>query len=122
MTTETGAEPRTTLTRERVLRAAIDLADREGLAALSMRQLGQEVDVEAMSLYNHVANKDDVLDGVVDVIIDEINEVVDGHRRVRRVTGQTVHAPARAGRPRCAAAPHAGCPGVLVRNPDGAAR
>jgi AcrR family transcriptional regulator len=73
MTADTGAEPRATLTRERVLRAAIDLADREGLAALSMRKLGQEVGVEAMSLYNHVANKDDILDGVVDMILSEIN-------------------------------------------------
>ena len=52
------------LTRERVLDAAIALADREGVRALSMRRLGAELGVQAMSLYNHVANKRDLLDGV----------------------------------------------------------
>ena len=52
------------LTRQRVLDAAIDLADREGVDALSMRRLGAELGVQAMSLYNHVANKRDLLDGV----------------------------------------------------------
>jgi AcrR family transcriptional regulator len=60
------------LGRERVLRAAIDLADRDGLASLSMRKLGQEVGVEAMSLYNHVRNKGDILNGMVDVVFSEI--------------------------------------------------
>ena len=59
---------RTPLTRDRVLRAAIELADREGLAALTMRRLGNELGVEAMSLYNHVADKDDLLDGMADLI------------------------------------------------------
>ena len=48
---------RTPLTRERVLSAAVGLADAEGIEALSMRRLGQELGVEAMSLYNHVAKK-----------------------------------------------------------------
>lgn len=52
------------LTRERVLDAAIALADREGIQALSMRRLGAELGVQAMSLYNHVASKGDLLDGV----------------------------------------------------------
>lgn len=56
--------PRTPLTRERVLDAAIALADREGVDALSMRRLGAELGVQAMSLYNHVASKQDLLDGV----------------------------------------------------------
>ncbi|MFD3505898.1 TetR/AcrR family transcriptional regulator [Nocardia sp. NPDC058666] len=64
--------PRTPLTRERVLRAAIDLADQEGLDALSMRRLAKAVGVEAMSLYNHVANKDDLLDGIIDLVVAEI--------------------------------------------------
>lgn len=55
---------RATLTRERVLDAAIALADREGVHALSMRRLGAELGVQAMSLYNHVANKQDLLNGV----------------------------------------------------------
>jgi AcrR family transcriptional regulator len=60
------------LSRERVLRAAIDLADRGGIDLLSMRNLGQEVGVEAMSLYNHVRNKEDILNGIVDVVFSEI--------------------------------------------------
>ena len=71
-----SAEPRAPLSRERVLRAAITLADKGGIESLSMRKLGQELGVEAMSLYNHVANKEDILDGMVDVIVSEINDVV----------------------------------------------
>ena len=63
---------RSPLTRERVLRAAVRLADKHGLDALSMRRLASTLKVEAMSLYNHVANKDDVLDGMVDLVIGEI--------------------------------------------------
>jgi AcrR family transcriptional regulator len=70
--TETSAPTRTPLTRERVLRAAIDLADRAGIESLSMRKLAQELRVEAMSLYNHVRDKDDILDGIVDVVVGEI--------------------------------------------------
>jgi AcrR family transcriptional regulator len=55
-----------------VLLAGIDLADREGLAALTMRALGAELGVQAMSLYNHVANKDELLDGMVDLVVREI--------------------------------------------------
>ena len=65
-------EPRLPLTRERVLRAAIGLADEAGIEALSMRKLGQELGVEAMSLYNHVANKDDLLNGMLNVVEDGI--------------------------------------------------
>jgi AcrR family transcriptional regulator len=61
------------LTREGVLRAAIALADERGIEALSMRKLGQELGVEAMSLYNHVANKDDLLGSIKDLIVDEID-------------------------------------------------
>ncbi|MDP8955539.1 MAG: TetR/AcrR family transcriptional regulator C-terminal domain-containing protein [Actinomycetota bacterium] len=70
--TEPKAEPRTPLSRDRVLRAAIKLADDAGIEALSMRKLGQELGVEAMSLYNHVANKEEILDGMVDVVVSEI--------------------------------------------------
>ncbi|MEX2504240.1 MAG: TetR/AcrR family transcriptional regulator, partial [Egicoccus sp.] len=55
-----------------VLRAAVALADREGLDALTMRRLATELGVEAMSLYHHVANKDAILDGVVEVVTDEV--------------------------------------------------
>ena len=63
---------RTPLTRERVLRAAIALADEGGIQALTMRKLAQALGVEAMSLYNHVANKDDVFNGIVDLVASEI--------------------------------------------------
>ena len=74
MLTATGsnAERRARLSRERVLRAAITLADHSGLESLTMRRLGQELGVEAMSLYNHVANKDDILDGIVDLVLGDI--------------------------------------------------
>jgi AcrR family transcriptional regulator len=67
-----GAAPRLPLSRERVLRAAVALAGAAGIEALTMRRLGEELGVEAMSLYKHVANKDDLLDGMVDVVFSEI--------------------------------------------------
>ncbi len=60
------------LTRERVLRGAIELADEIGVEAITMRGLGRALGVEAMSLYNHVAAKDDLLDGVLGLLVDEI--------------------------------------------------
>ena len=66
------------LNRERVLRAAMELADEEGLEALTMRSLGERLGVEAMSLYNHVANKEDVLDGLVDIVFSEIEVLCEG--------------------------------------------
>ena len=65
--------PRAPLTRERVLRVAVGLADESGIGSLSMRKLGQALGVEAMSLYNHVANKDELLDGMVDLVFGEID-------------------------------------------------
>ena len=64
-----GKEP---LSRERVLGAAIDLADRDGLESVSMRKLAQGLGVDPMSLYNHVRDKDDLLDGIADAIVAEI--------------------------------------------------
>lgn len=61
------------LTRQMVLKAAIRLADEGGVSALAMRRVAQEVGVEAMSLYNHVANKKDLLDGIVDIVVEEID-------------------------------------------------
>lgn len=72
-----ATERRTPLSRAGVLRAAVDLADREGIDALTMRRLAQELSVEAMSLYYHLANKDAILDGAVEVVADEIVEAVD---------------------------------------------
>jgi len=59
------------LSRERVLRAAVRLADEGGLESVSMRKLGQMLQVEAMSLYKHVASKDDILDGMADLVTSE---------------------------------------------------
>jgi AcrR family transcriptional regulator len=64
-----SAPRRRPLSRDRVLRAAIGLADEGGLESVSMRRLGQVLRVEAMSLYKHVANKDDVLDGIADLVM-----------------------------------------------------
>ena len=71
-TTTKRALRREPLTRERVLRAALKLADQGGIEHLSMRRLGQELGVEAMALYYHFANKDQVLDGIVDLVFSEI--------------------------------------------------
>ena len=60
-----------------MIRAAVEIADHEGVAALSMRKVGDAVGVEAMSLYHHVANKDDLLDGMVDLLYAEIELPVD---------------------------------------------
>jgi AcrR family transcriptional regulator len=74
---ESRIEPRIPLSRERVLRAAVKVADEGGIESLTMRRLAEELGAEAMSLYYHVANKDDVLDGIADLIVSEINDVVD---------------------------------------------
>jgi len=73
-----NTEPRAPLTSEDVLRAAVTLADEAGVASLSMRKLAEKLGVKAMSLYHHVANKDEVLDGMVDVVFDEIELPVMG--------------------------------------------
>jgi AcrR family transcriptional regulator len=66
------AEPRTRLSRERVLSAAIAHADAGGLEALTMRTLAEMLEVAPMALYRHVANKDDLIDAMVDVVFSEI--------------------------------------------------
>lgn len=74
------------LSRQRILEAAIGYVDREGLEALSMRKLGAELGVEAMSLYNHVPNKDALLDGMVEVLLSRLGippENEDWELRVR---------------------------------------
>src|SRR3954468_1458668 len=64
-------KPRLSLNRERILMAALELADESGIESLTMRKLGQRLGFEAMSLYNHVANKDDLLDGILDLVLGE---------------------------------------------------
>lgn len=75
--TDIDAEPRVPLNRERVLRGAIAVADAGGLASLTMRSLAEELGVKPMSLYHHVANKDEILDGIIDVVFSEIELPVD---------------------------------------------
>jgi AcrR family transcriptional regulator len=67
------ARRRLPLSRERVLQVALKLADRGGLESLSMRKLGQELGVEAMALYYHFASKEEVIDGIVDLVFSEID-------------------------------------------------
>ena len=71
-------ERRAPLTRGRVLQAAVALADRDGNDALSMRKLGQALGVDAMALYRHVRSKDDLLDGLVEVIVGQIDRPTPG--------------------------------------------
>lgn len=70
--------PRPTLSRHRVVEAAVAFADEHGIDGLSMRKLAQSLGVEAMSLYHHVANKDDLIDGMVDAVFAEIERPAPG--------------------------------------------
>lgn len=72
MASRSRTKARLPLSRERVLRAAIHLADRDGLESLTMRKLARELGVEAMTLYYYVAKKDDILDGIVDLVASQI--------------------------------------------------
>jgi AcrR family transcriptional regulator len=78
MDQQVDAPRRTPLSRDRVLRAAVALADDAGIDSLSMRNLAQELGVVPMALYKHVANKEELLDGMVDVIVGEIDPPVHG--------------------------------------------
>jgi AcrR family transcriptional regulator len=88
-----STRPRAPLTRESVLKAALGIADQGGLESLSMRRLGQELGVEAMALYYHFANKDEVLDGIVDLVWAEIDVPVAGDewRAAMRRRAMSVH-------------------------------
>jgi AcrR family transcriptional regulator len=65
--------PRSPLTRERIVAAALRIMDDEGLDAVSMRRIGRELGVEAMSLYNHVRDKDDILEGIKELVMGEFD-------------------------------------------------
>lgn len=84
--TDPSAEIRVPLNRDRVFRAAIKVADEGGIESLTMRNLAEELGVEAMSLYYHVANKEAVLDGVVAALMGEIEEAVGGFATPGEVT------------------------------------
>jgi AcrR family transcriptional regulator len=82
-TTPSAPRSRAPLSRERVLRAAVTYADEDGIGSLTMRKLGDALGVEAMSLYNHVANKAELLDGMIDLVFEEI-DLPDGGSAWRR--------------------------------------
>jgi AcrR family transcriptional regulator len=86
------AKTRIPLSRDRIMRTALELADSSGIEALTMRRLGEELGYEAMSLYRHIANKDDLLDGMLDLVLEEW-ELPDGDDAVDaiRITARSVH-------------------------------
>ncbi|MGH2456209.1 MAG: TetR/AcrR family transcriptional regulator C-terminal domain-containing protein [Candidatus Limnocylindria bacterium] len=88
-----GGEIRAPLTRDRVLRAAVALADEEGIESLSMRRLAQQLGVEAMSLYYHVANKPDLLEQMLDIVFGEMELPSDrgGWRQAMRASAISAH-------------------------------
>jgi AcrR family transcriptional regulator len=73
-----SAKPRVRLSRERVLRVAVQIADKNGIESLTMRNLAQRLGVEAMTLYHYVANKDDILKDIVDLVVSEIEVPSEG--------------------------------------------
>ena len=75
---EETARAREPLTSERILGAAVGLADEGGVESLSMRRLANELGVVPMALYKHVANKDELLDGMIDVVVGEIDSPIEG--------------------------------------------
>ncbi|HWO69369.1 MAG TPA: TetR/AcrR family transcriptional regulator C-terminal domain-containing protein [Actinomycetota bacterium] len=81
-----AARPREPLSRDRIVEAAVRIMDREGLDAVSMRRLGRELGVEAMSLYNHVEDKDDILVGILEAVLSELEVPTEGEplARLRR--------------------------------------
>lgn len=86
-------DTRTSLNRDRVLRAGVELADRDGLAGLSMRKLAAHLGFEVMSLYNHVANKRDLLEGMLDLVGGDVDlpdpATVDWKDGLRQVAADT---------------------------------
>jgi AcrR family transcriptional regulator len=72
------ARPRVRLDKDRVLRAAIQLADKSGIESLTMRKLAKKLGVEAMTLYYYMANKDDIVNGILELVIGEIEVPAEG--------------------------------------------
>jgi len=85
--------PRSPLNRSQVLAAAAEIADERGIGAVTMREVASRLGVEAMSLYNHVANKDDILDGMVDLVIEQVElpSDVNGWREAMRRRAVSAH-------------------------------
>src|SRR5215470_766128 len=74
------------LSRQRVLETALQIADAEGLAGVTMRRIAAELDVEAMSLYKHLPGKDAILDGLVEQVMTEMDVGMDGGDPVEGLT------------------------------------
>jgi len=91
VTDQTGSRP--PLSRDRILAVAMEIADERGVGAVTMREVASRLGVEAMSLYNHVANKDDILDGMVDLVAKQFDlpEDVDDWREAMRRRALSAH-------------------------------
>ena len=94
--TRKGAErpaSRPPLNRARILAAAVEIADERGVGAVTMREVASRLGVEAMSLYNHVANKDDILDGMADLVAEQFDlpQDVDHWREAMRRRAVSAH-------------------------------
>jgi AcrR family transcriptional regulator len=94
--TRGGAEKpgsRLPLTRDRILAVAVEIADERGVGAVTMREVASRLGVEAMSLYNHVANKDDILDGMVELVVEQFDlpQDIDHWREAMRRRAVSAH-------------------------------
>ena len=89
---EASAKPRVRLSRDRLLRAAIQIADKGGVESLTMRKLAQKLGVEAMTLYYYVAKKDDILDAILDLVVSEIDLPADGGNWKAAMRGSAISA------------------------------
>jgi AcrR family transcriptional regulator len=88
------ATTRLPLSRDRILKAALELVDERGLQELTMRKLGQQLGFEAMSLYNYVSNKEDVIDGMLELVLAETDlpSTADDWASAVRESAVSVHA------------------------------
>src|SRR6476659_3049622 len=88
------ATTRPPLSRDRILQTALELVDEQGVGALTMRKLGRQLGFEAMSLYNYVSNKDDVIDGMLELVLAETDlpKAADDWASAVRESAVSVHA------------------------------
>ena len=94
-TEKEGKEPRSRLplNRNRIFSTAVEVADKDGVGAVTMREVAKRLEVEAMSLYNHIANKDDILDGMIDQVIEQFDlpEGLESWREAMRRRAVSAH-------------------------------
>ncbi len=86
---DSNAARRAPLSRDRIVRVGLSVADEEGVESVTMRRLGEELGFEAMSLYRHVANKDDVLDAMLDLVLGETEPPSEAIRTSRSTATST---------------------------------